>query len=470
MRFVSQQVNDCLGNEVPVQANFGLTFNKWLTYRSGNDKYEPEVAQDRSRLVAAAAKAKTAAAKILKQHHIRQAEYCQAMEKAGWKTCIVHARLTAPFVSGLGAAHPTETGLVLDHTSGMPYIPAAGQKGVLRIAHLINSLKNGDDWLSKELLLERGIIDAKMNWLEDDASKTLFGSGGNNDALAGQLTILDAYPVTPPDLGEDILNPHFKDYYEGKRGPTEDQSPVPIKFLVVKPGAEFVFRVLLRHPFAIHAGDQQQEKLVGIIKKNIQRAVTEVGMGAKTALGFGRFSLIAEEEPGLINSWITEKKEEEQPWLSFIRKVDTVEDWGQFKQTVLDAAIDADWQVKAEVAAAVNAAAIKAQKQNPKKWDKEREQLVADWLQVSGVKWQPAAKRKQATPPAQKDNSALLEQINSLAGWAEYKEAGIKITKLDKECTTALKEKFVNWKLKKSKDSQQKKEFKSLVKRLKVVC
>jgi len=92
----------------------------------------------------------------------------------------------------------TETGLVLDHTSGMPYIPAAGQKGVLRLAHLVNSLKNGDDWLSEEELRERRIVDENMNWLEDDSSRALFGAGGGNDALAGRLNILDAYPLLPP--------------------------------------------------------------------------------------------------------------------------------------------------------------------------------------------------------------------------------------------------------------------------------
>jgi len=364
----------------------------------------------------------------------------------------------------------TETGLILDHTSGMPYIPAAGQKGVLRLAHLINSLKNGDDWLSEEELRERGIVDENMNWLEDDSSRALFGAGGSNDALAGRLNILDAYPLLPPELGEEILNPHYRDYYEGKRGPTEDQSPVPIKFLVVRPGAEFVFRILLRTPFS-EAADIQQDKLEKIVHAGLRRSITDIGMGAKTALGFGRFSLVAEQEPAEVETWIAGEIEKKRPWLAYVRKITTVKDWGMFNQVVLNADIPSEWQKKAEVGKAVAAAAGNVWQQKPEKWTTERDAVVGQWLSVSGASWTPLAQLPvgpEKTSPVDKE---LLAQITGLTGWKEYTQLKtqlkIKIGKLDKECAQALKEKFKTWKLKKSKDRQQKKAFNALGRRLK---
>ncbi len=299
MRLVSQAINRTLTATPNTPINFGLLFNKFLQYRDNQGKLEPVVKQDRKPLINDYLKSKKQGADILKQRQLQQAAYCQAMELAGWQSFIVHAELTSPFVSGLGMAHPTETGLVLDHTSGMPFIPAASQKGVLRVAHLINSLCDDQGkWLPEKVLKEKGIINDKMEWREDAASKTQFGSGGNKDALAGQVVVLDAYPLTPPVLGEEILNPHFGDYYKdkGNRGPSEDQSPIPIKFLVVKPGADFVFRLLLRTPFS-EAKAKDQNTLICLLKKNLHRAITEEGMGAKTALGFGRFKITACSEP-----------------------------------------------------------------------------------------------------------------------------------------------------------------------------
>ena len=301
MRLVSQELNQAVGAAVNAPANFGLMFNKMLEYRDERGVLKPRVSQNRKPLIGQYDKGKREAAEILKKRHLDQVAYCRSMEKAGCKAFVIHAKLESPFVSGLGAAHPTETGLILDHTSGVPYIPAAGQKGVMRLAHMLNSLmdENGD-FRDMDRLLADGVVEEQKNgdlvWLEDDTSKTMFGSGGDKDALAGQMVVLDAYPLTPPALGEEILNPHYSDYYKGNRGPTEDQSPIPVKFLVVKPGAEFVFRLLLRLPFA-KAPEQDMDTLFTALRKNLRRAIRDEGLGAKTALGLGRFSIIGEKEP-----------------------------------------------------------------------------------------------------------------------------------------------------------------------------
>lgn len=465
MRFVSQETNSCIENGPGVHANFGLIFNKWLPYHYNRDKLEPEVAQNPGPLVDVFKSGKNSAAEVLKKHHIRQANYCLAMERGGWIPFIFHAKLTAPFVSGLGMSHPTETGLVLDHTSGMPYIPAASQKGVLRIAHLINSLRDENDkFLDEDFLVEKGVVEitnGQMNWLEDDDSKTLFGSSDNKDSLAGKLTILDAYPLQPPELGEDILTPHYNDYYQEKRGPTEDQSPVPIKFLVVKPGAEFVFRLLLRLPHPMNS-QQNQEKLISSVNKNIQRVFRETGLGAKTSLGFGRFQIISSgKDPEKVLTWL---QDDEPLWFAHIRKIETVTEWGQFRQAVLVAEIDQKWKVRGDVAGAVMEAAKRAYENCPDNWDESRDQLVKKWLHPSGVAWHPLVKK--VKPPILRMDTDLLKEISSLEEWKDYKSSSIKISKLEKQCALALKEKFSDWQLKKKGTSEQQKAFKQLNKRL----
>lgn len=469
MRFVSQEINSCLENGNGACANFGLIFNKWLSYKDNGSKLELAVAKDRGPLVTAFQSVKGSAAEVLKRHHLRQAKYCHAMKQAGWVPMLVHAKSTVPFVSGMGMTHPTETGMVLDHTSGVPYIPASSLKGVLRLAHILNSLQDENgEWLDEEVLKEQRIIDEQMNWLEDKDSRTLFGASDNKDSLAGQLIILDAYPLNPPELGEEILNPHYGEYYQGKknRGPTEDQSPNPVKYLVIKSGAEFVFRLLLRPPFT-GADLQQQENFKNVVLKNIECAFSEVGLGAKTSLGFGRLKVISSgKEASKVISWIQKETDEQYPWRLYIRKIEGVSDWGQFTQLILDTAIEPHWQSQKDVAEAVAAAAKRVQADRPDKWNAKRDQLLADWLSPSGAVWGPLAVDVRKQPVVQ-HHSDMLERIRELKEWEDYEASSIKISSLDKKSARELKIKFNAWGFKKNGSAKQKKVFKQLTKKLK---
>ena len=467
MRIVSQEINNALEANKNAPANFGLVFNKWLVFTEDRGIVKPVVSQNKQPLIDSYGKSSKQAEEILKQRHLQQAEYCRAMEQAGWRSFIVHARLTSSFVSGLGMTHPTETGMVLDHTSGLPYIPAASQKGVLRMAHIINTLlDDAGNWKELDALFAQGIVQEVKNkktdeietcWEEDDASKTLFGFSGKQDSLAGQLVVLDAYPLSPPTLGEEILNPHFMKYYSGERGPTEDQSPIPVKFLVVKSGADFVFRLLLRRPLD-KTQKNDQEKLAGLIEQNLHRAISAEGMGAKTALGFGRFVVIATNEPEKVQGWLRKQQEDEEqtkyPWRPIVRKIEFVTDWGQLKQ-LLDNKDIQIYQVQAEVGQTVKEAANRIRKANPKKWEEERDKLVGEWLEPSGIVWDTLVA---ATTPAPSllspEEQASVEQIEKLADWGAWKNAekvGIAMESLPLPALKKLREKFTSWKIKDGK-------------------
>lgn len=450
MRLVSREANAIIGANSDSPANFGLAFDKWLIF----DGVDPLAKRQKQSLLDSYGKSVRFASEVLKQRHIKQAAYCQAMAKAGWRPFIVHARLISSFISGLGMTHPTETGMVLDHASGLPYIPAAGQKGVLRLAHMINSLCDEDgNWLSEETLERLDNISRHQNgnllWDEDNASKTLFGTGGDRDgtALAGQMVVLDAYPLTPPGLGEEILNPHYMKYYSGERGPTEDQNPVPVKFLVVKQDAEFVFRILLRSP--LHkAPEKDQERLADLVVMNLRRALCEEGVGAKTALGFGRFAIIANAEPDVIGLWQDEQQEKEEkirfPWKAAAREIKKVGDWGQLSQ-LLEKEDVKKYRSRFEIGRAIQDVANHIRNDKPKKWKEERDRVLSDWLMPSGVVWESLDEEIPSESSLSSEEQEAVERIEKLGDWGAWLNCGMNTQSLPPVALEKLRDKFKEW-------------------------
>ena len=59
-------------------------------------------------------------------------------------------KLKSDFIIGLGESPPTETGMILDHTIGVPYIPASIIKGAVRFAYTLNYIDVNRDNLPTE--------------------------------------------------------------------------------------------------------------------------------------------------------------------------------------------------------------------------------------------------------------------------------------------------------------------------------
>lgn len=245
------------------------------------------------------------AADILKRYHKRQNAYIEFLKKRGIQTLTLYAQLTAPFITGLGSGHPTETGMILDRNTGLPYLPASSIKGVLRLAYAITIANGRAEVPDAELL-------------------RYFGSTDSKEAALGSIVFLDAYPYFVPQLKVDIMNPHFSSYYTGgasaegsaakansktKNIPVETESPVPIKFLTVgnsndKNDAVFVFRAFfLSGPVRTGTADEDAAVCTPFtaddteaLHKAFRTAFTVTGFGGKTAIGYGRFTEIIEEE------------------------------------------------------------------------------------------------------------------------------------------------------------------------------
>lgn len=161
---------------------------------------------------------------------------------------------------GLGNETVIETGATIHQTYGVPIIRGSALKG-LASAYSRQQLQ--------ETIWQKGSL----------AHNTLFGSTDS----AGFVTFFDALPQPGTwKLHPDIITVHHPDYYRGTDTPPADwDNPTPIPFLTVTGN----FLVALYAPDAPLWADVGY----GILGK----ALSEMGIGAKTSSGYGRLSLRA---------------------------------------------------------------------------------------------------------------------------------------------------------------------------------
>lgn len=195
--------------------------------------------------------------KLLTEHHARLASLCtpgHSMQQV--------FSTTSRLVIGMGQDHPVENGFLWHPTLGVPYIPGSSIKGMLR------------NWL----LAWEGRSDM-LPWFETAAKG------------AGELVFLDALPTRVPALEADVITPHYGPYYQDPANtpPADWHSPIPTPFLTVKTGASFAVRVLLRRCGTRQVAEQQVVDFA-VLRQSLQEAFDITGIGAKTAVGYGRLT------------------------------------------------------------------------------------------------------------------------------------------------------------------------------------
>lgn len=176
---------------------------------------------------------------------------------------------------GLGADHPLENSLRLDATLGVPVIPGAALKGLCR------------EWAAR-----LGVAATALG--------RLFGrepGGEEVEDRAGRLVFFDALPESWPDLAVDVINPHLPGWQDALqraaldekpkgKGPAPTDNPVPVFLLTVAERARFVFRLVSR---ARTRKERERDTRDGF--ELLAGALSTLGVGAKTAVGYGRFTL-----------------------------------------------------------------------------------------------------------------------------------------------------------------------------------
>lgn len=173
---------------------------------------------------------------------------------------VLRFRNASRFVTGLGRTHPVENGFAWHHALGMPYLPGSGLKGVLRAWMRMNGGSGQQDW---------------------------FGERGR----AGDIVFLDLLPVRPPVLCVEIMTPHYAPYYH--QNPDDPQAPgdwflpTPIPFLAVE-HSQLWQCALIPRPGA----GSWDNGLRNDLRRHLANALSWLGAGAKTAVGYGRFEFL----------------------------------------------------------------------------------------------------------------------------------------------------------------------------------
>ncbi|MDR2342539.1 MAG: type III-B CRISPR module RAMP protein Cmr6 [Campylobacteraceae bacterium] len=261
--------------------NFSLSFVRLMEWEINDDTIEkikdPKGLTDQSRSILSAKKfcddANEKLPNIKNELDLIHSRQKEIISKFGIFPIEIKAKLISSFISGLGAGHPNETGMILDRNTGCPFLPASSIKGVLRLAYAIKLAEDNSLLVNNE-----GKID-------DKHLENYFGSISKR----GQLVVLDAYPTKAPKIKLDIMNPHYSKYYsKEEKFPIETEDPRPIKFISVKEGTEFIFRTFFL-PLKDESFGENDKK---VIEAAFKKAFSAIGFGGKTAIGYGRFKAI----------------------------------------------------------------------------------------------------------------------------------------------------------------------------------
>ena len=181
----------------------------------------------------------------------------------------------SPLILHLGRASVLENvGLYADRTTGLPVIPGTAVKGVLSTWATWEA--NQSDDLSfpdpKQWQLQR------KDFIRSDHARRILGcDSGGGSGQAGEIIFVGAYPRTPPALGLDLTNPHHDS--NGK----DLTRLTPNAFLSIQPGTQWDFI------FYARPGTSDAEALLTTTGRWLREALEHMGLGAKTAAGYGRF-------------------------------------------------------------------------------------------------------------------------------------------------------------------------------------
>lgn len=177
---------------------------------------------------------------------------------------------------GTGSPHDLKSkgsiysGFSFDYVTGLPYIPGSSVKGILKSV-FPRKEDTKDDINQQKMeyiksLLKPGLSDEVVYGLKDDIFE-------DNDVF------LDAYPTSKNKTKQQCLALEFIT-------PHSDiiKNPIPINCLKVKPGISFEFGFYLKDC-------QLSDGVKVTVKEKIElfkSILTDVGIGAKTNVGFGQ--------------------------------------------------------------------------------------------------------------------------------------------------------------------------------------
>ena len=284
-----------------IPEHLGLAYDVWATIGDNGKIDDKERDQWLDGLVQASGQPR-----FLKSYRIAYERWLATLAGPGHHTFVAHTH--SRLLIGHGQPAPTEVGLTLHHTWGVPVIPGSALEGLL--AHYVDTCYGPDRQEDGSTVHDSSRqpyagprYDTRTGRaIEQPGSfhTRLFGAppvidplGNAHPARRGELIVHDAWWVPPSDeagqpfLLRDVITPHHATYYRSHAGrdpssalPNDYDDPIPISFVTIRPRTAFLVALSCRDPALLR---RAVEYLAG--------ALTRWGVGAKTAAGYGRLAI-----------------------------------------------------------------------------------------------------------------------------------------------------------------------------------
>jgi len=204
----------------------------------------------------------------------------------GSRCAVITAELGGRLAINLAGSLIQNAGMSLDRLFGLPFIPGSAVKGLCRhvaLAELKSASADQAPFLINQFVQVFGCSDTdfRRGALAGFAGK--YENEGRNQR--GAVCFLDAFPLNEAKIVVDLTNVHYPDYYRtGQSADLRNERPQPNPFPVVEAGSQFGFCLILSRP-------ESDPQLLAVAQRWLERALTENGIGAKTASGYGWFIL-----------------------------------------------------------------------------------------------------------------------------------------------------------------------------------
>lgn len=243
---------------------------------------------------------------------------------------IFRCETAGPLTLHLSRASALENaGICLHPLYGFAYLPGSGLKGMARayaeMAWFPTCYEPNEQAQPKDAVEEQKAvaawrqIEAVFGWAPGSDSvgkgklkpwkpQCVPERGKDDREQSGGIVFHDAWPETWPRLNVDIINNHHSQYYEMGKAPGDWEDPSMVSFLAVGPRTVFQFGLSLRR----HGTSQAAEAaLLDLAGRWLQGALCHLGVGAKTAAGYGYFTTLEGSPPATLrHSWKEPRKEE----------------------------------------------------------------------------------------------------------------------------------------------------------------
>jgi len=182
----------------------------------------------------------------------------------------------SPLLLHLGRANVLENvGIFADRTTGLPIIPGTALKGVLSTWACWEANQMADG-----AFREGGAFMRQRLRFPSPLAHRVFGDDATSGSeRIGDVVFLGGFPTKPPTLGLDIVNPHHEP--DGR----DKATLTPNVFLCIEPGSEWCFA------FYVRTNSDDAQTILNATHDWLIQALTQLGIGAKTAAGYGRFRM-----------------------------------------------------------------------------------------------------------------------------------------------------------------------------------